>query len=159
MKDKDWGMFIEKTIGGYISTALKYTKSFVEAEDIVWGVYAKLLEKDYLLQDLPNIGLKSIHNASLNHIKYQAHRRHLEIDDYHPPFYPPTEAKVDMDICMDSLSMHLPSTEEDVFRSYLRGALYREIAITHNIPMGTVKSSIHRSKNKLKKAYPEYAKI
>jgi RNA polymerase sigma factor (sigma-70 family) len=158
MREREWETFIEDTVRGYISTALKYTKSFAEAEDIVWGVYGKLLEKDYLPSHLPTIGLKSVHNAGINHIKHQSYRRYLDLEGNHPTYHPPTEAHVDLAIILDNLSMTLAKQENVVFGSYMDGMTYKEMGVAHGLKSGTVKTHVHRSKKKLNKAYPEYSR-
>ena len=157
MRDKEWSIFIKETIGGYTSVALSYTSSFAEAEDIVWGVYANLLERTYPREDLPFIGLRAIYNAGINLVKHKGIRRYKEIDTFDPPFYPPTEAKMDLGIILDTLSKLLPMREKEVFFSYLSGFKYKEIAEMDNVQIGTIKSHISRSRKKIRNEFTEYA--
>ncbi len=51
MRDSDWTAYINQTKGGYFAAAYKYTHEQAEAEDVVYSVYARLLEKEYHLID------------------------------------------------------------------------------------------------------------
>lgn len=157
MRDSDWERFIERSIGGYISTALKYTKSFVEAEDLVWGVYANLLEKDYLLKDLPTIGLKSVHNAGVNLYRYKGLRWHLDLDKVaHPSFNPSTEAKIDHSIILDSLPDILPPKQLATITAYIDKDNYKKAAAVVGTGVNTFKTNIHKARLKIRNEFPEY---
>ena len=153
--EEEWRAFIAKTIGGYITTALRYTKSFAEAEDCVWNVYGRLLEKDYSHKDLPLVGLRAVHNEGLNLYRRKSLRRPHEIV-FHPSFLPPIEDAVDVDIIMGSLTGLLSKPERSILTSVLAGMSYQETSVAHGIKIGTVKSCVHRARRKIKKEFPEY---
>ena len=158
MGNKEWDLFIRETVRGYMATALRYNTSFEEAEDIVWGVYARLLEKDYLQEEIQTIGLKAVHNASINLSQRKPFRRDSEILRP-PPSYQRPMAKMDADTILRKIDELSPPREKTVFLSYINGMVYKEIAEFHNISVGAVKSHISRARKRIRNEYKEYAKL
>jgi len=157
MRDNDWHRFIEKSFGGYMSVALSYTRSYVEAEDVVWGVYSKLLEKEYPLAELPTIGLKAVHNAGLNVVRHKAIRRDADIEFLYRPVYQYTTQKIDIDHILHNLPHILPPKQLSVIEAYLDKGTYKKAAEVVGLGVNTFKTNIHKARVKIRNEYPEYA--
>lgn len=142
--------------------ALKYTKSYSEAEDIVQSVFEKLLEKDIDLENdkaLKSYLFSAVHNESLNFIKRDNIKK--KFTDYSINHESESDEsnylldRMEAEILFEIFSKidALPKECNKVFKlSFIENYSNQEIADKLGISINTVKSQKSRAKQILRES-------
>lgn len=140
------------------------TWDFDRAEDLLQETAFKVLsnahrlkEKDGFLQWARRI----MHNTFINDSIHE--ERHLSVDDFAPIIAFANkeirENDCDCEICIDEIYNaidDLPGNNGKLMRLLIKGHKYLDISIITNLPLGTVKTRIHISRQLLKEKLKDY---
>lgn len=154
--EDDWAAFIEKTKSPYIGLAVNYTWDYAEAEDIVWGVYERLLLKDYSPSQREYIGVRAIINAGKNYTRWKGHRHYVPLLEHHHPHHlDSTEDRMDIEVLLNNEDGSISDWQHEVLLSYLFEGSYINAAKELGVEVSTIKSNLHSARVRLKQEYSE----
>lgn len=156
----DWEKFIQDTYKGYYSIARSIVGE-MEAEDVVWDTYAKLVESNYPQDVVKKTGLTVLRNTAINY--YRDKKRHnlgirISLQDLIYEIRNPqltTHHKMDYDEVLNALWRVIPLPAMRCMVLYAMGYSYQEISDFYNMPMGTIKHKIHQGRKVANEMFPE----
>jgi len=151
----NWKEFIAKTHNSYMSIALSYLKQREDAEDVVWGVYGKLSQKNYPEDKMDTIGLSSVYNA-LHNVARDKKRRGLTMIEYGEvqnkarTGFAVLGERTTRDEAVEYISGMLTDRQYEALTLWVEGYNMIEIGEIMGITDGTAKSVLHTARNKIK---------
>jgi RNA polymerase sigma-70 factor (ECF subfamily) len=129
--------------------ALRVTHNTGDAEDVVQNVFLRMMQTD----KQPDVGRcavgyfrRAAMNAAIDLIRKRTQRAETELQ----PWYPAAEqAFVEGQVVREALDKLTPKDASLCEMHYRGGYLYHELAEHFGIPVGTVKSRLHRIRGEL----------
>jgi DNA-directed RNA polymerase specialized sigma24 family protein len=131
---------------GMVRLAFVLVGDATVAEELVQDVFVRMYRSGDTVRDPVPYLRSAVYNASRNHHRSQrVRRRHLGTvaDDGGPPFG---------DHVIDAVRRLRPQRRAVVVLRYYAGLTDTEIAAAMGVPVGTVKSTLHRALAELKEA-------
>lgn len=156
MNNFDWGTFIDRTYKLYLVIASRRLRNSYMAEDVVWGVYAKLVDKDYRYstQEMHNVGIRIVINDCYNIYRKEGKINFVELPaSYSDPTY---EINTDYNDVLDFMKRELRPDDYVLINMYAAGYKYKELAEHFKIPIGTVSSRMITIRKFLRDSLPEF---
>ena len=153
---------MEQQINGYYDSlygfAMKLTKSPVLAQDLTQETILKALINRSKYNDkgkLLNWLFTLMHNQFVNDFRRNKLRKSIMILSEDIKYLEPSHSvNTDSLAIVNEVSTVLESIKyNDILQMYMDGYLYREIAERFNLPMGTIKSHIHKARKEFKINY------
>jgi RNA polymerase sigma-70 factor (ECF subfamily) len=150
---KQSGVSIEELYADYrdliYHVALRVTRNSGDAEDVVQNVFLRMMQTD----KQPDVGRcavgyfrRAATNAAIDLIRKRTQRAETDLQ----PWYPAAEQTfVEEQYVREALDKLTPKDASLCEMHYHGGYLYHELAEHFGIPVGTVKSRLHRIRGEL----------
>jgi len=154
MTDKDWGTLLDKQHRAYMSIALRHLGVLEDAEDLVFSVYEKILNKDYV-DGVDRIALTSIYN-SCNNVHRDRGRQYVQVWSYDQnDWFRPTDNAnsikgFEAQDIIDKIRLVLNEKEYKILMLRAFGYGTKELCDIFKMKPQGIKSSIYKSRLKIK---------
>jgi RNA polymerase sigma-70 factor, ECF subfamily len=129
--------------------ALRITRNTADAEEVVQNVFLRMMRNDRQ----PDVGRcavayfrRAAMNTAIDLIRKRAHRSETNLESWYPA---PQQTFVEEQHVRQALGKLTPKDASLCELHYRDGYLYHELAEHFGIPIGTVKSRLHRIRGEL----------
>lgn len=166
MSRREFGVLITTHESFLLQLAMKLTKSFDDAHDLIQETYFKALKSSHKFQEGTNIKgwlFTIMRNTFINGYRKKKNQRTF-VDETESNFYidsnehlksSTTESTVDREYILKQINS-VEKTYVEAFMLHFNGYKYEEIAEKLNIPLGTVKSRIFLARKKMMSKLKDY---
>jgi RNA polymerase sigma factor (sigma-70 family) len=154
--------FISTKTSWIRARALEFTKNMADAEDLAQDVIVKMWKSRRSYQEGTEIqawAYRIIRNTFITEYNRRQNRRTESIfydedsEEKTPLYDKQIHNEGPQSLFIENIYKYLDEVstqEKNIFRFYLSGIQYEEISEIFEIPLGTIKNKIHKTKNYLK---------